>query len=213
MFNSIHAVIFDLDDTLIASAPAWKTAETTLLDAIGQAWDPLLAARYKGMNALDVSRVIHQHWQPARSLQECQQIMRNTLIRQFAEVPLLPMPGAEETVRRLHARYVLAVASGSPLPAIQAALSRLGILDLFTVVVSSESVNAGKPAPDVFLRALELLGKTRENCVIVEDTAIGAAAAIAAGMDCYLIPSNPDARLVSHPKVRMVSSLLDVLPQ
>ena len=57
-----------------------------------------------------------------------------------------------------------------------------GLKALFPVVVSSQDVPRGKPAPDVFLRAAERLGVAPEGCVVIEDAAAGVAAARAAGM-------------------------------
>jgi beta-phosphoglucomutase-like phosphatase (HAD superfamily) len=55
--------------------------------------------------------------------------------------------------------------------------------------VSSEQVGAGKPAPDVYLRAAELLGVAPSDCAAVEDTTNGLRSALAAGMAVYAVPN------------------------
>jgi HAD superfamily hydrolase (TIGR01509 family) len=201
------AVIFDLDDTLAETGNLWRHAEVVLLAAIGQSWNEEVAAKYKGMNSLDVATVIHSHYRPAISRPDAQQILRNVLLDNFAHEPINPMPGAVACVRRAAAKYPIAVASGSPLKAIELALQRLHIRDAFTAIISSESVQRGKPFPDVYLHAASVLNVDPTQCVAIEDSAIGARSAYDAGMNCFLIPSNSQACSVVLEGVQIANSL------
>lgn len=205
---SVRALIFDMDDLLVASASAWKAAEQELLGAIGQAWSPELALRYKGMNAPDVARVIHETFRPARPLADCQRLMRAALIR-HAGANTQPMPGAVELVRRVTPQAPAAVASGSPLEVVEAAMQRLGVRDCFAVMISSESVRRGKPHPDVFLAAASALQTPPAECLVFEDSLIGVQAARAAGMRCFAVPSGnrEPIRLLAD---RVFRSLADI---
>ncbi len=87
--------------------------------------------------------------------------------------------------------YRLAVASSSPMRDIMRALTELAIVDCFEVKVTGDDVAHSKPAPDVFLRAAELLGVDPSICTVIEDTKNGSRAAKAAGMYCFGF-SNPD---------------------
>ncbi|GHB54296.1 hypothetical protein GCM10010347_25680 [Streptomyces cirratus] len=99
---------------------------------------------------------------------------------------------------RLHGDGVpMAVASGSSREAIEALLAGTGLGALLTVAVSAEEVARGKPAPDMFLEAARRLGADPADCVVVEDAAPGAEAALAAGMECLAIPSA--AGSATHP--------------
>lgn len=152
MTGGPSAIIFDLDDTLAATSPLWKRAETELLASLGRNWEPKLARQYKGMNALDVAATIHRILEPEESKEECQKRMREALFRSFEEGPLEPMPGAIGAVRMCSDVAPLALASGSPLPLIRIVLERLEFPPVFQVLISSESVAKGKPFPDVFLK-------------------------------------------------------------
>ena len=68
------------------------------------------------------------------------------------------IPGAIETVRRMAADVPVAVASSAHPEVIAAALEATGLAGVFRVVVSSDSVAHGKPAPDVYLEAARQLG-------------------------------------------------------
>ena len=83
----------------------------------------------------------------------------------------------------------MAVASSSNRPLIEAVLEAAGIADLFAAVVSSEEVERGKPAPDVYLEAARRLGVEPERCAAVEDSSNGIRSAHAAGMRLLVIPN------------------------
>jgi HAD superfamily hydrolase (TIGR01509 family) len=82
----------------------------------------------------------------------------------------------------------LAVASSSPRFWIDDHLSRIGYLDRFELMACGDEVAAVKPAPDVYLLALDRLGVPADRAVAFEDTVHGVAAAGAAGLRCVAIP-------------------------
>ena len=187
---TIDAYVFDMDDLLVRTVDLWRAAETTLLASLGYEWSPELAIQYKGMNALDVAATIHRVLRPDRTLGACQSIMREALIAGF-DRDIEAMPGAVDLVRSLRGRKPLAVASGSPLAAIRSALTTTGILECFDHVITSESVERGKPHPDVFLAAARALAVPPARCMVFEDSLIGVRAALAAGMMVTCVPSGP----------------------
>jgi HAD superfamily hydrolase (TIGR01509 family) len=88
------------------------------------------------------------------------------------------------------ARMRLAVASSSSLSWVSEHLSRAGCLEDFDVLAGGDEVAAHKPAPDVYLLALDRLGVRPSTAVAVEDSAHGVAAAKAAGLRCIAIPNS-----------------------
>ena len=106
------------------------------------------------------------------------------------EIELPVVPGAVEAVRRLDAAgYRLAVASSSNRELIDAVLRRLELTERFAVTVSSEEVERGKPAPDVYLETARRLGVAASRCAAIEDSASGIRAARAAGMHVVAYPN------------------------
>jgi HAD superfamily hydrolase (TIGR01509 family) len=74
----------------------------------------------------------------------------------------------------------VAIASGSSRPSIMPVAKKYKLIpDAF---VSSEDIKRGKPYPDLFLKAAELLGVEPKYCIVIEDSETGIAAASAAGM-------------------------------
>jgi HAD superfamily hydrolase (TIGR01509 family) len=98
------------------------------------------------------------------------------------------MPGATEAVRRVGARWRLGLASSSPPSLIATALSAAGLADAFEVVLSTEQVGSGKPAPDVYLAVARQLGAAPATCVAIEDSVNGVRSAAAAGMVVLAMP-------------------------
>ena len=76
----------------------------------------------------------------------------------------------------------LAIASSSPESEICAVVERLGIAKYFTKLVSGETVQNPKPAPDIFEKALEEMELNSEECIVMEDSGDGIKAGVAAGM-------------------------------
>src|SRR5262249_479093 len=104
--------------------------------------------------------------------------------------------GLPELVRKLSVRYRLAVASGSWHPVIDAVLAIKDFRQFFSAVVSSQDVAHEKPAPDIFLRAAELVGVAPESCCVIEDSVAGVQGARAAGMKVIAITNSlPAERL------------------
>ena len=107
-------------------------------------------------------------------------------------------PGVAAALRRLHTRFALAIASGAARDEIEGVLQRARVQSLFGAVVAAEDVAAGKPAPDPFLRALDWLNRGQDRpvaareCVVVEDSPAGVAAARAAGMRCIAVTTSHD---------------------
>jgi len=101
-------------------------------------------------------------------------------------VPLLP--GAAAAARLLASRWPLGLASSSPRRLIDVVLDRAGLAALFAVIVPTDEVGRGKPAPDVYQEATARLGFDPQRCVAVEDSTNGLRAACAAGMEVVAVP-------------------------
>jgi HAD superfamily hydrolase (TIGR01509 family) len=82
-----------------------------------------------------------------------------------------------------------AVATSAPPANVRHTLGEVGLLDRFAAVALSDDVPRGKPFPDVYLRAAELVGVPPSACLAFEDAPVGVAAARAAGMRCVAMTS------------------------
>lgn len=91
----------------------------------------------------------------------------------------------------------LALATSTPLPIAQSQLSSLGLWDYFDKVQSAADIKNGKPAPDVYLAAAELLLLEPSECMAFEDSPNGIRSASSAGCVTVMVPdlSGPDEEL------------------
>jgi HAD superfamily hydrolase (TIGR01509 family) len=119
------------------------------------------------------------------------------------------MPGADELLRRLHGLFPLAVASGSPMEGIRKAMAAEGWSGYFDLLVTSEDVERGKPAPDVFLEAAQRLEKPPEQCLVIEDSLAGLQAAHGAGMPCFVVNTDGPPELAEQAE-RLYASLAEI---
>ena len=99
------------------------------------------------------------------------------------------IPGAVAAVRRIAAARPVGLASSAHRAVIDVSLEMTGLDDVFHVTVSSDEVDHGKPAPDVYLAAAERLGVAPGVCLVVEDSLNGVRAGKAAGMTVVLVPN------------------------
>ena len=123
--------------------------------------------------------------------------------RQMSSVPAFK-PGVPEILAFFRGRGVkMAVASSSTRDVVGHNLASSGIRTYFDAVVTGEEVAAGKPAPDIFLRAAGRLGLQPSACTVYEDALTGIRAAHAAGCRPVMIPD----RLPPTPEIRAICTV------
>jgi HAD superfamily hydrolase (TIGR01509 family) len=175
-------VIFDMDGVIVDSEPRHERAFREIFAEMG------LADRhgvhfpdYYGRSDQAVWVDFIERHRPAQSLAELTEWKQRRFIDLIrSEQPIFPT--LPELVRALAAHYPLAVASGSRHVVIDEVLALDGLRGYFSAVTSVEDVARPKPAPDVFLRAAELLGVPPAQCCVIEDAPAGVEAARAAGI-------------------------------
>lgn len=118
-------------------------------------------------------------------------------VERFKDEPMIyadyVYPAVRPTLEALRARGILtALVSSSPRKFIDRFLDETGLTELFDYTVSGEECENHKPAPDVYLRAMEALGVHPDEVLVVEDSPLGIAAGRAAGA-FVLAPSVPSA--------------------
>ncbi|GAA6526819.1 hypothetical protein IDVR_26150 [Intrasporangium sp. DVR] len=181
------AVLWDMDGTLVDTEPYWIAAEHELVAAHGGDWNEELAHRLVG-NALDVSaQVIIELTGIPLSVPEVVNALLDRVIEQVrAQVPW--RPGARELLHEL-------IGLGVPNVLVTMSWRNLAetVVDLlppasFTALVTGDEVTHGKPHPEPYLRAAQLVGADPSECVALEDSPTGVRSATAAGVPTIAIP-------------------------
>ncbi len=180
------AFIFDMDGVLVDSEPHHIILEKRLFNDLGIDISDEEHLSYMGKPADRLWSEIKQNKGLKNSLKELTEKHREAAGRYFEEFyKMEPEEGLVDLLEELKRKNLpLAVASSSTKNIIDVILQKTGLKPYFDVVVSAEDVEKGKPAPDIFLRAAELLGVKPEKCVVIEDSQNGIKAAKASGMFC-----------------------------
>jgi HAD superfamily hydrolase (TIGR01509 family) len=205
------AVIFDLDGVLMDSEQAWNGAKEALVREAGGAWRPEAPTAMMGMSSPEWSAYLRDELGVPLELDAINRdVVRRMIDAYRSHLPLLP--GAGDAVRALAARWPLGLASSSNREVIDLVLELAGFAGSFRVAISSEEVDRGKPAPDVYLATANALGADPARCVAIEDSSNGMRAAAAAGMAVIAIPNEhyppaPDALELAAVSVRVVGEV------
>jgi HAD superfamily hydrolase (TIGR01509 family) len=196
----IEAVAFDLDGTLIESETVWEAARREVTESAEGRWRDDAQPSMMGLSTPEWIAYMQQELGVALEADEIRKQVLERITASYRErLPLID--GADEAVRRLADGLPLAVASSSPRELIELVLELAGLGECFEVVISSEEVRRGKPAPDVYLRACELLGSRPSHTAAIEDSGAGVRSAVAAGMPVVLIPGTefpPDPAVIEE---------------
>ena len=203
----IAAVVFDLDGLLIQSEEVWDDARERFVRERGGRYDDEIQRAMMGMSSTEWSRFLHEHaGVPDAPEQINAEVARRMLDAYREHLPLIP--GAVGAVRRLADRFTLGLASSSNREIIDEVLDVAGLTPFFAATVSSEEVEHGKPAPDVYLEAARRLWLEPAACTAIEDSHGGIRSAKAAGMRVVAIPNPtypPDAEALALANVTVGS--------
>jgi HAD superfamily hydrolase (TIGR01509 family) len=187
--RAIAAVIFDLDGLLLDSESAWDSARRELVAARGGTWKDSATRDMLGMSSLEWSRYVRDELHVDLDPQEISDAVVQQLLAGYKQ--RLPwLPGAQDAVERMAARWPLGLASSSNSEVIELFMETSGLGDRFKAWVSSEEVGRGKPAPDVFEEAARRVGVDAHEAAAVEDSHNGILAARAAGMTVLAVPNH-----------------------
>ena len=190
-------VIFDLDGTLIESEQIWRDVRRDFVVTHGGHWHDGAQDAMIGMRTAEWAQYIHDDL----GVNESPAVIANDVVdgvvsRLEKNVPELP--GAEGALERLSRDFQLGLATSATLRVAEAELDKTGWRRFFPVAVSADSVAKGKPAPDVYLRALALMRADPAQTAAVEDSANGIQSAANAELAVVAIPNRefppgPDA--------------------
>jgi HAD superfamily hydrolase (TIGR01509 family) len=184
----IEAVVFDLDGLLLDTEQVWDEVREALTRERGGRWHEGAQADMMGMSSTEWSRYMHDELGLSEPAEEINRLVVERMQERYrGGLPLIE--GAVEAVRRIGAHWPLGLASSSNRPLIDLVLAEMGVADLFRATVSSEEVERGKPAPDVYVEAARRLGIRTQDAVAIEDSANGIRSAKAAGMRVIAIPN------------------------
>lgn len=204
------AVLWDMDGTLVDTEPHWIAAETALLGRYGASWTHEQALSLVGNALPESGRVLAAHLEAETGVR----LDPAAVVAELVEAVVAQVSAA--VVWRPGAVELLEALAGAGVPCALVTMSYRSLAETvarvlpgaFAVVVAGDEVERGKPAPDPYLRAAELLGVDPARCVVLEDSPTGIASGEAAG--CRVVACPHMVPIPPAPGRSRVASLAEV---
>ncbi len=207
-------VIFDCDGVLVDSERISNGLLAAMLSAEGLPTTLTQArAAYQGLQLAQVREAAERRLGRELDAGFLERFQRERAAV-FAE-RLKAVEGAADAVRSVRdAGIGVCVASQAGLEKTRSSLALTGLAALFDpgALFSAALVARGKPHPDLFLHAAEVMGAEPSRCAVVEDTASGVTAAVAAGMRAIGYTADSDAGALEAAGAEMLLDSLAGLP-
>jgi HAD superfamily hydrolase (TIGR01509 family) len=173
--EEVRGLIFDCDGTLVDTMPIHLAAWDTVLARFGAKTPAEFYYGLAGMPTVGIAREFNKKLGIEMDAEKAAEEKERVYVSRLAN--LEPIHRVVEIARREKGKRKLAVASGGEKWVVKESLKVIGVEDLFDAIVGADDCVHGKPAPDVFLKAAEMIGVRPEACVVYEDGELGFQAA------------------------------------
>ncbi|MFY9426234.1 MAG: HAD family phosphatase [Caldicoprobacterales bacterium] len=200
----IRAFIFDMDGVIIDSEPLHFESDKMVMREFGVELTDEELNRYVGVANPQMWIELKDKYSIDLSVDELIEMQHMNKLKLLEDNQLETIRGIDELITDLQRKGIaVALASSSNMEFIQLVLKKLGITECFQVIVSGDDVEKGKPEPDIFLKAAELLKVRPQDCIVLEDSAHGVNAAKRAGMKCigFINPNSGNQDLSKADKI------------
>ncbi len=192
--RGIDAVVFDLDGLLVNTEELYQHVGSEMLRRRGRTFDADLLDAMMG-RPQKVALGVMIEWHGLDDTVETLAAETKVIFESLLDDRLRPMPGAVALVEHLVARGLpRGVATSSGPDFAHDVLGRVGLLDRFGFVLTSADVTQGKPHPEIYETAAGRLGVRPERMLVLEDSAAGCRAAVAAGAVAVAVPGGHSRR-------------------
>ncbi len=188
-WTRVSAVVFDMDGVIFDSEKATFDEWAALADRVGlrDIWTPY--RQCIGVNAVRSKEIFLSFYGTDFPYDEYNRQVSVSYHARYDGGRLPVKPGARELLRALRdAKRYVALASSTRTATVRQELEEAGLLGFFDRVVGGDMITRSKPAPDIFLAAVDGTGHRPADCAVIEDSYNGVRAAHAAGMAPIMVP-------------------------
>jgi len=208
----MFTVLFDNDGVLVDTERLYFQATQEALASAGVAIsldDYIEHSMRKGLNTMDLAApagIVGAAVEPLRE-------KRNQRYTELIENTRCLLDGVENALSQLHGKVNMGIVTGSRRDHFEIIHSATGLLRFFEFHVTREDYKNAKPHPDAYLTALTRRKLDPKNCIVIEDSPRGCAAAHAAGLRCLVIPTPMTSRCDFPGAHKTLKHIGDIVPE
>lgn len=189
MNKKIKAVVFDLDGLMLNTEDIFDLAGHELMKRRGKVMTKECQQQMLGRRPNEAFTILKQLLDVDDSI-EALLAETKDIFAGFVDDHLQPMPGVFDILDRIEAASLpKAVATSSPRQYMIDMMTRFDLLERFPISLTAEDVTHGKPDPEIYLKAAELLNVSPGNMLVLEDSEAGTRAAASAGAVAVSVPN------------------------
>lgn len=184
----VRAILFDSDGLMVDTERLFFEATRSAFASVGASLPAALWARCylgEGLRSRGIARMLNIR----ESLIEAVIASRDDLFWRKVDEGVPVFYGVHQTLCNLAPFFRLAVVTGASRSHFERVHTSTGLRGFFQTVITSDDYESPKPHPQAYLTAVDALRLSPHECVAVEDSPRGAAAAVAAGLRCYIVPT------------------------
>ncbi len=208
----VAAAIFDLDGTVIDSEDAWGKAFIQILQQFGVKVEsdhpevPGLSIKESWKKLISKYDI-----KTTKTLDELRSLTQKEFEKQIPSITLID--GVINLITNLKESGVeVALATGTIWDITDKIIRSLGIDDLFDSITTGDEVLSQKPDPEIFIKAIDKLGKNPVECLVFENSAPGVTAAKIAGMKVVALDPSRENSELKHADL-VIGSFSEITPQ
>jgi beta-phosphoglucomutase family hydrolase len=193
------AVLFDMDGVIIDSNPYHKDAwfEFCRRYNVELKEEDVPRKIYGNTNKAALVDVFQREFSPEESYRMSEE--KEAIYRDLHRPDINLIPGLETLLKAFQQHHIpLAVCTNAPVANLDFMLEETGIRPYFEVLIDASRVSKGKPDPEIYLKAAQLLNMPPDRCIVMEDSTVGVEAGLRAGMKVVAITTTHTAAELSH---------------
>ncbi|MEJ6019721.1 HAD family hydrolase [Corynebacterium sp. H113] len=187
----MRALLWDMDGSLINSEPFWEIATYECSERLGRRLTPELRATCVGNTLRDTVAICAAHAGVPLDddvVKQESNFLENRVIELVRENGVVWLPGVRDIIAEAHAESIpVVLVTNTRRKVATPCIEAMGE-HMFTATVCGDDVPHGKPAPDPYLRGVEIAGFRPQECLALEDSATGTRSALAAQCEVLWIP-------------------------
>lgn len=206
-FNSIKAILFDMDGTLIDSERNTEIAVNELLIENDLDINLVDTKRFYGITWLKIESILVEQFPSIQNI-PIKEKLQKRFHELFKDTP--EVPGAKDFVKKASSLYRTAIVTSSNRESVETLIERFALKKYVKIFVCAGDYKNSKPNPECYLLAAKKLNVASNECVVFEDSIPGIQAAKSAGMQVIAVTHNsPDLQKAKEIATLTIENFLD----